>query len=374
MRKDAVRLIYCQNSPCGNTKLTKVLQRMGEPPTYYPPVWAAGSWSNLILYMAKQGLRELLLPVFPLHRQQITCEDGGTVSIDWAADETTAALPETAPCLIFLHTISGSGPETAYFLKEAARQKWRSCVFNRRGNANMPLSSKRFNVIGCPHDTRHMVSVVQNKYPLSDFMGMVGISAGSGLLITYLGTEGKNTPVQAACSLCPAYDISTAFTHLSAKYPTIDRALVGNMKDAFVRGNKDILTQACHQLTHQQSIEAYNKCMSAKTVHEFIGHSAVFSGDSKCDQEYFVKHNPMNHYTNITVPTLVLNAEDDIVCLKENIRVDLAESTPGFALLLTTAGSHIAYNEGALMGHGNYMVRVTMSYLHASRREALQLP
>ena len=42
----------------------------------------------------------------------------------------------------------------------------------------------------------------------------VGISAGSGLLVTYLGKEGEATPVRAAAALCPAYDITRAFRYL----------------------------------------------------------------------------------------------------------------------------------------------------------------
>ena len=34
---------------------------------------------------------------------------------------------------------------------------------------------------------------------------MIGISAGSGLLTSYLGQEYKDTPISAACCLCPAY-------------------------------------------------------------------------------------------------------------------------------------------------------------------------
>jgi hypothetical protein len=56
-------------------------------------------------------------------------------------------------------------------------------------------------------DTKAQVDFVKEKHPGS-YLAMVGISAGSGLLFTYLGKEGKNTPVRAAAALCPAYDIN----------------------------------------------------------------------------------------------------------------------------------------------------------------------
>ena len=45
---------------------------------------------------------------------------------------------------------------------------------------------------------------------------------------------------------------------------------------------------------------------------------------------YCSKFNPMRAFGGIRVPTLVLNALDDPVCLPENIPVDLIQTTPHF--------------------------------------------
>ena len=72
----------------------------------------------------------------------------------------------------------------------------------------MPLTSPGFNVVGDAADTAAMVAHVRRLHPASSYLAMVGISAGSGLLITYLGQQAAATPVQAAVSLCPAWDVS----------------------------------------------------------------------------------------------------------------------------------------------------------------------
>ena len=77
--------------------------------------------------------------------------------------------------------------------------------------------------------------------------------------------------------------------------------------------------------------------------------------------------NPMEHIDTIMRPLLVVNADDDIVCLKENIREDVVLATGGALLLRTKRGSHIAYNEGWL-GQGNYLVRVSMDFLETARK------
>ena len=131
-------------------------------------------------------------------------EDGGTVTIDYA--DCPEEMPETAPIVIFLHTITGSAKETGYFMRYAVRRGWRTCVFNRsasrppsffasqsytdsirRGHAGLLLTSPCFNVMGEASDTAAQVEAVRKRFPNSSFLAMVGISAGSGLLVTYLG-------------------------------------------------------------------------------------------------------------------------------------------------------------------------------------------
>lgn len=95
-------------------------------------------------------------------------------------------------------------------MRTATSRGWRSCVFNRRGHAGLGLTSPRFNVVGDPEDTRVMVDKVRARHPASSYIAMVGISAGCGLLMSYLGSEVRPR-VQAAVALCPAYDIGRAF-------------------------------------------------------------------------------------------------------------------------------------------------------------------
>ena len=75
-------------------------------------------------------------------------------------------------------------------MRAAHRRGWRCCVFLRRGHAARRLSSPSFNLMGEARDTRLQLEAVTNNFPHRQFLGMVGVSAGSGLLITYLGMVG----------------------------------------------------------------------------------------------------------------------------------------------------------------------------------------
>lgn len=323
-------------------------------PQYTPTLLAANTWSNIILLMLKQKL--VINKNDNFIRDTLTTDDGGTVSVDWAAD--AAHLPEDAPVVIFLHTVTGSARELLQYTRDATRRGWRSCVFTRRGHGGMRLSSGKFNLMGDAEDTVMMVEHVQTKYPHSSYLGMVGVSAGSGLLVTYLGKEGDATPVRAACSLCPAYDVSQAFYTLSELFPFVDNHLLASIKKQFIIKNYELLG-TCSQ-------EALIACSQAKTVQEFFDAHYPFAGFSSME-EYYKDSNPMNWVSGIQRPTLLVNSEDDMVCLPDNIREDVILEHGGALLLRTKRGSHIAYNEG-LLGQGNYLSRVSLDFLESSRK------
>jgi len=207
--------------------------------------------------------------------------------------------------------------------------------------------------------TAQQVSYVKRRYPRS-FLGMIGVSAGSGLLVSYLGKESQRTPIQAGCCLCPAYDISQAFKGLALNYPRVDKHLLDNVKRLFIHRNAEVLGMHC--------MESLEKCVKASTLDEFVRSHYVFAGCSSIE-EYYQQHNPMEWISKVSTPMLIVNSEDDMVCLKSNIRDDLVRYKYGNACLLKTKrGSHIAYNEG-LLGLGSYLPRVSLDFLEAARKE-----
>ena len=156
---------------------------------------------------------------------------------------------------------------------------------------------------------------------------MVGLSAGSGQLVSYLGREGgsvffflsffsshlslyffsldtllfRKTPIKAACCLSPAYDVSTAFEQvfffsflifllsslltrfslfplffssflflpqLEKQRPSMSSFLAGVVKKEFLEKNSEILG----------GVDGYEECMNAKSLHQFLQSAAPFAG------------------------------------------------------------------------------------------------
>ena len=58
----------------------------------------------------------------------LAMEDGGEVTIEVSTDPS---LPEDAPVMLILHTLTGSSKETKQYMTEALRKGWRGIVFDR---------------------------------------------------------------------------------------------------------------------------------------------------------------------------------------------------------------------------------------------------
>jgi len=197
-----------------------------------------------------------------------------------------------------------------------------------------------------------LVNQMRQKYP-DNFIGLAGISAGSGQVVSYIGKEGSNVQVNAAASLCPAWDISSAFRHLQQRHPWVDRYVTRGIVNHF-------LSPAHNQLALSKMPEAVARSMKATSVGDFMEAAAPLAGCQNID-EFYQENNPMQFFTGNQIPCLVLNALDDFLCLKENIRYDVKDIVHNYVLAITDQGSHIAYNEG-WKAQGNYMWRVTLDF------------
>ena len=241
-------------------------------------------------------------------------------------------------------------------MKEASRRGFRACVLNRRGLADT-LDTPQFNMMGNQDDTVLQVSHIKNKYAKASFTGLMGLSGGSGLLVNYLGST-RTKEIDAACCLCPAYDIETAFQNFSQRYPVVDGYLFNEVLNRFVLSNEKLL--------REYNSEAVDACINAKSVDGILRAHVPFTGYDS-EKSHFIRSNPMQHMFGIRCPLMILNADDDMVCLKRNIREDIPRNHGGALMLRTSEGSHVAFSEG-MLGEGNFMIRKSLDFLDAARK------
>lgn len=315
--------IYCQDNT-HNRQIVRDLKQLHQ--VFRPTPWLFNNHLQLMFLSARKNNTHQAYD----HTEQLTMSDGGLTALAWVGYD----LPPTTPTIAILHTLTGSPQSMQELVVDLHNTTgWRVVLCVRRGHAELPLTQPQFNIFGSVTDLHEQLSMIQSRFPKSTRYG-VGSSAGSGLLVRYLGAMGSDALLQAAFAYSPGYDTDTGFDHVQ---PFYSRYMAKKLLRKFVEPH-------AKKLAHLSTL---NDLRSAKTLSEFNQHAFEFAGYSS-HAEYAHDINPMRVFTNISIPMMILNAEDDPVCNIQNAApyLDTMRKMPNLILVTTAHGSHCAHYEG----------------------------
>lgn len=332
-------LYYDRSSPL-NAILDKLPQLKQK---YRPTPWLSNNHIHL-LYFDLIRKRSIQLNYDKV--DQLTMQDSGVTAVVWHGYD----LPADTPTIVLMHTITGTPDSMRELVKDLhAYTGWRVALCLRRGHAQLPMPVPKMNLFGSVDDLKEQIEFIQQQFPQSELYG-VGSSAGTGLLVRYLGDEGENTPLKAAFALCPGYNTETGFKNV---HPVYSKIMTKKLVNKFIQpyaatwGTSDTLS----------------KVMRAKNLFEF--EQAYFEMAGYTDyQSYSQATNPIYVFENVKIPLMILNAEDDPVCHIRNFEPykSVIESMPNIVVVTTKKGSHCGYYAG---------VRHTHSWAHKLMAEFL---
>lgn len=293
-----------------------------------PPRWARSAHTQTVLTV----LFDDRAPTLAWEDdERLVVDDGGTLSLQWSGLQEP---PET-PVLVVLHTICGSGHSLRRFIAAMRRDLgWVVVACNRRGHADLPLTAPRINTMGFVDDLDAQLDRILARRPGAPLFA-AGISAGSGLLVRYLGEKREASRFDAAVAVCPAYDVPEG---LRAAHPRYDAYMTRKMVRFFLERNRDVLGP----------VDGFSDCVQARTMVEFHDRLYPLAGFDSVEA-YREASDPMRVAPDVTTPTLVLNAEDDPVCSVSNVHRhrDAMQNVPRILTALTRFGGHCGFFEAA---------------------------
>jgi predicted alpha/beta-fold hydrolase len=294
---------------------------------YAPTPWLY----NAHLQLAWLLLCESFAPAQRYERTDILrMRDGGTTALDWLGID---AAPAT-PTLVVLPSITGDAQSMSGLVRDLHRATgWRVVVCARRGHGDLALTAPVVNTMGCTHDLREQLARIEASVPGSPLFA-IGASAGSALLVRYLGEEGKGAKIRAAIAYCPGYDIGVAWHRVP---PLYSRLMARRVQRHF-------LERHAAALGHLPTVAA---CLATRDLAAF--HESLYEL-AGCDDfaDYLARSNPMLVFDDVAVPVMIINAADDPVCVVRNAddHVDAISRIPDALMVRTARGSHCAFLEG----------------------------
>ena len=329
---DAARPVRCVLVHARNSATAAVAVAAGVAEPWRPTWWLSGPLVAGFLQTLAFGLSIGAPAVGDFELESWTAADGGQLALAWPSCGAEAG----AAVALILPGLGGSVTSSGYAVAACRAAGLRPCVLHRRGDAG-PLASACFSLFGHAADLRDGVARARARHPRSAALVLLGSSAGTGLLVRYLGEEGERAPVAAAFANCPGFDISVALTRFNA---LLDR---GHFVCLIKR--KYLSAPGTRALLEARDTRALERCERARSLHELLVAASPFAGFGPTFGEYLLACNPMGVAHRITVPALVLTADDDPVCVAANVddHVALFERNENFVLARAPRGGHCAF-------------------------------
>lgn len=294
---------------------------------YRPTFWLANTHAQLMYLELRKKLEK------PLNYdciETLTMTDGGKTALAWYGYHLAASTPT----IVILHTLNGSPRSMQDMVRDLHQYTgWRVVVAVRRGHAGLEFDPPRFSIFGSTHDLREQINHIEQRFPASPLYA-VGSSAGSGLLVRYLGEERQQARFKASFAFCPGYNTDEGFKYC---HPVYSKYMARKLIKTFIEPHQNKL----QQLSTLESLKTAKDLLSfQQQVYEFSGFNSY--------QDYSDATNPMNLFQHITCLLMILNAEDDPVCNIQNLDPYLADiqKMSNIIMVKTKKGSHCAYQQG----------------------------
>lgn len=294
---------------------------------YRPTPWLSNTHAHLLYF---DIIKKKTIKLEYDRLDQLSMQDGGITAISWYGYD----LPKDTPTVVIMHTITGTPASMRELVKDLHEYTgWRIALCLRRGHAGLPMPVPQMSIFGSTSDLKEQLVFIQEQFPQSELYA-VGSSAGTGLLVRYLGEQGEDTPFKAAFAMCPGYDTELGFENV---HPFYTKIMTKKLFQSFIEP---------YEQTWRQ-IGSVQKVLQTKTLQEFQNEYYEMAGYADY-QSYSQAINPIYVFENVKIPLMILNAEDDPVCSIKNLEPfkQTIQSMENVAVVTTKKGSHCGFYEG----------------------------
>lgn len=352
-----------------------------------PPFFLMNEHLQFFPWSIQGRIHMHMFPV-PYQRLEHMYPDGkekAIIDVYPSFEEDTRPLP----IVIILGGLRGHSqdlPGNTLTRRFIATGRFRVVVDHKRGNAwqrdsensywgkYIPLMKAEFHLMGCAADVSSSIRYLRQKYPDQANVPtqMVGVSVGSGHLVTCLGgwaklrKEGKvdrfgfpppGNMVGGVVAF-PGYDIKICGSRVRFPYSLM---ISETVRSHFIRRNQKVLREGLGD-------QVVDEALAMKDLQECNDMAYRFTC-TESPQDYYNTYNPIHYLPHVDVPILAINPLDDPVTIIENClepspypefkgmsyRQFFENSKQPMAIVMPASGSHCPGLDG---GNFNFFEKV----------------
>lgn len=277
-------------------------------------------------------------PDVPLTWERLDLPDGDFVDLVWTGGDN-------GPIVVLLHGLEGSihSHYSKGMLSALHKHGWRAVLMHFRGCSGTHNRMARGYHSGDTGDLKYLINTLRSRYP-EGLLAAVGFSLGGNVLLKYLGEEQTDAGLDAAVSVSVPFELSRSADRLNQGLSRfyqrhLIRRLQERVMDKF--GQRNDAPFALSDIHQWNDFHAFDNFVTAR-LHGFAGSSEYYR---LCSSRPFIK--------SITVPTLIIQAEDDPFLPGDAIPI-AADLSDNVTLELSRHGGHMGFISGRLPWHPRY--------------------
>lgn len=308
------------------------LDILTKPIIWFKPILT--SLGQLMLYRFKIKPNEIKSSNASFRKQIIRLTDGNEIKVAVSSHVTSPRL-----VVLYLHTVCGDCTQLAHIGDVLKDDNIAYVTFTRSGN-DSTLHFTKFNFIGNIEELQVVINYIEHIFPGVPIHA-VGASAGSALLIRYLGKYNQSKKIKSAVLVSPGYDFVKSFEKLG----TIQQAYLVNKMKFTVR-----------KMNHT------NEFATVSSISDWIEYQSRLLGYTS-SAEYIKECNPVNSLHHINVPSLFISSLDDNIFDGELTKefTYLPQINSNINIVITNRGGHVIFEDH---GHKNpWFVRVIREWV-----------
>lgn len=307
------------------------------------PIWQFNGHLQTILPNLRRKVDGVLY-----QRERINTWDDDFLDLDWSTKKSKTLV-------ILSHGLAGSS-DAAYikgFVRLINQNGWDALAWNYRGCSGEPNKHIYSFHAGKTDD---LAWVIKHAHQTGryDEIHLVGISMGGNITLKLLGEWGEKIPypIKKAIAISTPVDMFGTSLQLIKGWNKI-------YSNRYMRQYKEMLKLKEEKMPN---VVDFQHIYQSDNLHTYVERFTAPSFGFKDAQHYLESQSALQYIPKISVPSLLMNADNDPFLTKKSFPEQEARQSSYFYFLKTINGGHVGFDEKT-RPHHNWMERRSMEFL-----------
>jgi uncharacterized protein len=248
-------------------------------------------------------------------------------------------MPSPKAVVLYLHTVCGDYTQLSQISNVFKDENIAYVSYTRSGNdPDRKFSS--FNFVGRIEELELVINYINHVYPNTEIHA-IGASAGSALLIRYLGIKNTSRRIKSAVLVSPGYHFIESCKNMNG----LSKAYLVNKMKYMLRGQSDNL-----------------QLKSVRNMDDWLSYQSNLLGYATTN-EYVLDCDPVHYLKSINVPSLFISSLDDNIFCGDITKkyTNLPEINENISMVVTKNGGHVIFED---FGHDiPWFLRVSQEWV-----------